>query len=353
MASRALPLFVFSHNDEKTIEPFLSSLDAAIGRAKLDALLLVSPDDPAGTLTSFHPEIHLLANGCKDRTIELADNYAQHRQASVPLTVHRIELGDKGDAWNFAVHTVVGARTDSPILLFLDSDIDLSESKLDALVAQLCRQPRVLASVSEPIKRKRKFDLRSPVAFVLSRSSQGHSDGKICGQLYALRNDIAQKIWLPRGLLVEDGFLAGCINTEMFSHEPEMALIRASHEVHHYFDAEPSMASSVKHEARLELGTHINAMVWPLLWGQGSRSDEFLKAQYTDDPNWLVRRFASAVKTRGLAQFQWSRALEPFTNLRLDAKLPLKTPVAALRSAQRAAALVRAYADAKSERLLW
>lgn len=352
MASQALPLFVFTHNDEALIESYLASVDAALARAQWNEVPVVSHDGTT-TKTTFVPEIHVLANGCRDATVTLAEAYALHRKSKVPMRVHSLALGDKGEAWNYGVHTILADRTDVSTLLFLDSDIDLSQSRLDGLVTALCDNPNILASVSEPLKKKQNFNLRSPAAFVLSRSSQGHSDGKICGQLYSLRRNIAERIWLPRGLLVEDGFLAGCINTQMFSHEPDVSLIHANRQVHHFFDAEATLASAIKHEARLELGTHINAVVWPLLWSEGSESDKFLKARYDADPSWLVRLFADEVKRYGVRQFEWRRALEPFVNLRVDATLPLKSPIAALRAAQRSVALLQAYRDAKSGRLRW
>jgi len=334
---RVVPLFVFAHNNEQTIADFLGSLAAALGR---------SPTLEREAI------VYVLANGCRDRTVAVAEEAISRLPLSTKAHVEEIERGGKANAWHHAAHAVLPRHPTADVAIFLDSDVDLSETDLGALVALLRERPSVLATTSKPSKRPIPFQLGRLAAYLSSRSSSGHKNGVICGQLYAMRADWAARIWMPRGLLVEDGFLAGCLRTRFFSGEPDDGLIVAHPTARHYFEVEQSLAGAIRHEERTELGSHMNFVAYPLLW-ETDDAEAFLKEHYDRDPDWLVRRFESELSTRGRGVFRWNRILASFRELKLDGKLPIRGVMACLRALQRGIALERAYRRATAGDLRW
>jgi len=334
---RAVPLFVFAHNNELTIADFLASLAAALTKNPVLASEAV---------------VYVLANGCRDRTVAVAKQAISELPLATKAHVEEIERGGKANAWNHAAHTVLPRHSTADVAIFLDSDVDLSETDLGALVALLRERPNVLATTSKPSKRPIPFQLGKLVPYLSSRSSSGHKNGVICGQLYAMRVDWAQRIWMPRGLLVEDGFLAGCLRTRFFSGEPDDGLIVAHPSTYHYFEVEQSLGGAIRHEERTELGSHMNFVAYPLLW-ETEDAEAFLKAHYDADPDWLVRRFEHELSSRGRGVFRWNRCLASFRELKLDAKLPIRGVMACLRALQRGIALERAYRRATAGDLRW
>lgn len=330
-------VFVFSHNDEGTIAGAVESLVAALRRSPTlrdDALLYVLP------------------NGCRDRTAERAQEALSTLAMGARATVESIERGGKANAWNHAVHEILPRHPEADVAIFLDSDIDLSETDLDDLVALLREQPNVLATISHPRKRRVPFSFGRFAAFLSSRSVTAHKNGVVCGQLYAIRADWAQRIWMPRGLLVEDGFVAGCLRTRFFSAEPDDSLIIAHPRTYHYFEVEPSFVGAIKHEERTELGSHMNFVAYPLLW-QTENAESYLAERYAEDPDWLVRLFEEQLAARGRGLFRWQRCIAAFRELRFDRRLPVRFVMAFLRTFQRTVALERAYRRASRGDLRW
>lgn len=319
-------VFVFSHNDEATIEGYLASLDEALGRAR----------------TSLVPIVYVLPNGCRDATAARARDALAKFRFSEGAFVEEIALGGKANAWNHAVHEIAPRHRGIEFALFLDSDIDLCDTELSLLVELLQEEPGVAAATSQPKKKRVEFSLTGVVPFVLSRSSQTHQDGVICGQLYAIRTEDAARIWMPRGLLVEDGFLAACLRTRMFSTDPVDSLIRAHRGVHHYFDVESTLHGAVKHEERTELGSHMNFVAFDLLW-QADDATALLEQKYEQNPSWLIEEFERAVAVRGRRVFRWSRMFESFQGIRPGVDAPRRCVMASLRTVQRSAALWGAY----------
>jgi len=331
-------LLVFSHNDESTIAGFLKQLLACLQRCGLSST-----------------RIYILANGCKDRTAENARASLSGMPPETNGRVVEIELGGKANAWNTGIHEVLKDGDDSDLVAFLDSDIELSETRIDQLFSYLESNPRVSATTSRPVKRKVSLTPSTLVSYVLSRSNPAHRDGAICGQLYAARLGSIRRIKMPRGLLVEDGFLAACLRTDMFSIEPDDELIKAHPDVLHFFDVEGTLAGAVKHEARTELGSLMNFEAFDQLWAVKGKegAEKFLQRRYSEDPDWLIEDYEKSFKAKDSKAFEWSRALLPFRNLKGGLGFPASLVFASLRSAQRGLALRKAYKMASNSEFRW
>lgn len=239
------------------------------------------------------------------------------------------------------------------VCVFLDSDIELENTDIGDLVTTLGEDPHALAVVSHARKRRVPFAISTVVPAVLSRSNKPPENGKISGSLYAIRKDYAARIWMPSGLLVEDGFLAACLRTKLFSQEPDDSLIVAHPKVFHQFEAETSAWRAIKHEERTEMGSHMNFIAFSLLWNASPNAETWLRTQYEKDPDWLIREFQKSVLEKGWRSFRWARIMDPFTVLTLSPSLPAKASFALLRSMQRGMALIGAYRRAKRGDLNW
>ena len=330
--------FVFSHNNEETIADYLSSLIQAIFRS--DSL----PNDAA---------IYVLANGCTDNTVSTAQAYARNNTKNPSIHIEEISIAGKANAWNHAVHEVTPKHPNACIAVFLDSDILLEETDFSSLVSLLLTDSHALATTSQPRKLRLPFSPGKLIPYLASRSNQEHRNGIICGQLYAARIDFLKQIYMPCGLLVEDGFLAACLRTQLFSQEPDDSLIVAHPNVHHYFEGEESFRGLIKHETRTELGSHINFIAFPKLWSATPDTAGYLRRRYHTDPYWAITDFKNEVATQGVKVFHWSRIFSSFSQIRLSPSIIVKLFIACLRSTQKLIALVFAYRKASSNDYSW
>lgn len=331
-------VFVFSHNDEATIGNFLGSLLNCLVRAHSSERRFF---------------VYVLANGCKDSTVERAQAAIEQVPETIRAAVVEIAMPGKANAWNHAVHELAPLHSDAEVSVFMDSDIDLTETDLSGLVRLLEERPDVLCTTSRPMKRKVPLGAATLVPAILSRSNVEPQNGVICGQLYAARRSFLDQIWMPRGLLVEDGFLAACLRTKLFTQDPDDGLILMHPGVTHRFEVERSARAALRHEERIELGSHMNFLAFPKLWAEGENAGRWLQERYEEDPDWLVEEFERTLKDRGLGLFKWKRALHPFRALSWSSARPAKVIFATLRSAQRSLALWGAYRKSRQGDFGW
>lgn len=169
---------VFAHNEEQNIAATLRSI-------------LV-----AGEGESF--EIVVLANGCRDNTVAVAQ---AHASQNTNIHLVEIELADKSNAWNYYVHQV-SARypfCEAGIHVFVDGDVQLKSTSFKAFSTTLLNCPFTNAVGALPTSgRDREAWSQRMVA-----------NGTLAGGLYALSADFLQrirqhKVFIPRGLIGED-----------------------------------------------------------------------------------------------------------------------------------------------------
>lgn len=157
------------------------------------------------------------------------------------------------------------AATPPDRCVFVDGDIRIPEvGSLERLLAHL-EDPEVAAAVSRPVA---VFDPTMPrwlrVAF--DKTKTGHEDGAVCGMLYAARWEALRDVRLPVPCLVEDGFLAACLVTRMFTTPGSPSLVRAAPDVSHEYVAPLSLREFFHHSVRIETGALMNAALYTPLW---------------------------------------------------------------------------------------
>lgn len=215
----------------------------------------------------------ILCNGCSDRTFEVANRIVEGLGVNSPGTfeVSNFEQGGKGRTWNRFVETLT--ETEAEVAVFVDGDIRIEDPDAIAKLSRvLTSNPEARAAVSRPVAT---FHPDAPAAlrYLFERTKTEFEDGAICGQFYAAKVDAIRDIRMPDPCLVEDGFLAACIKTELFSQPDVPKKIVAAGSVQHHFEAPRSLSEFFHHSIRITLGTELNAALFTPLWGAATREE--------------------------------------------------------------------------------
>jgi glycosyltransferase involved in cell wall biosynthesis len=173
---RPWPVAVFAHNEELNIIACLES----IARERCT-----------------HPlQVHVLANGCTDRTEPLVRDY---QKANPWVSLTSIPLGDKANAWNIFVHEIAQY---SSVCFFVDGDVQVVPGAFDALFRELAGHGDANAAGAIPLSGRSKRKLQRLVC----------ENRVLLGNLYALHGEFVQRmkqerIRLPVGMYGEDGLV--------------------------------------------------------------------------------------------------------------------------------------------------
>lgn len=252
------------------------------------------------------PEIVVLENGSSDNTASLAKDALLRFYDGIPFKVESLEIGDKGNTWNEFVHRICSA--DADLLIFVDADIELgSDETLENLISGLVADQTARVAVSQPLKdiaRKEQHSRMEKLS--LSASASGHSGpARLAGSLYCGRADIMRQLRIPRGLLVEDGFIRAMVLTNQFSEPENVNRMIASPNTCHYFEAVTQPGPLFRHERRLAIGTELNIMLFA--WAERILADgkdlcEEIRARNETQPGW-VRDMALEQLKQGSFEF--------------------------------------------------
>jgi glycosyltransferase involved in cell wall biosynthesis len=174
--AQPLAIAVFAHNEQDRIATALTRLlDSGIRNTV---------------------PIHVLANGCRDRTESIVADFAA-RRAQVRL--HTIARGDKANAWNHYIHVI---REQAQAHCFVDGDVEVQPGCFDALHAALTGTHGALAATGVPASGRHR------AAWI----HELQTTGGLVGNLYALSGSFVDRIRsmglkIPVGTIGEDGFV--------------------------------------------------------------------------------------------------------------------------------------------------
>lgn len=342
---------IFAHNEEVRIVATLESL------SRQDFF------DWAGR-RSVSVQICVLANGCSDCTVARSREACERlfaRKECVDASVAIIARAGKSNAWNEYVHRFSAPEAD--YLIFMDGDIQFVGSEtLRTMVSCLEEAPHASVAV-DTILKDIVFSAQKTVLETLSiRTSELSRAGdlKIAGSLYVLRACVAKRIWLPIGLLVEDGFLKALILTDGFKEPEKVEKIVRANGAAHTFAAEKNPLVLFRHEMRLMKGTTQNIILFGFLRRQlapcgAAEIGEMIRALNLADPQWVETMTHAVVKARGWRVLPLETVALPFRQL---ARLPRGALqrygiVCLLRTIFNGLALIGAYFDLRRGRLCW
>jgi hypothetical protein len=247
-------------------------------------------------------EILCLANGCTDRTADVAAGIFERQMHDHPdhaaMRALVVELRARGkiNAWNQFVHAL--SAREAQFLFLMDSDILIHRREtLWNMLRALEGDARAHIAVDRPCKhvlfktRKTLLDHFSLAASRLTSSGEA----QLCGQLYCIRARVARNIYLPKDLAAcEDGFIKALVCTDFLTHPVESQRIRLAEGAEHTFEAYASPTAIIKNQKRQIMGqTIVHILVDGYLKSrppaERARLAETLEEMDRTDPAWLKR----------------------------------------------------------------
>lgn len=280
-----LSIGILAHNEEGAIGATIASL---LGQSALSD-------------SSISTEIIVVANGCADRTVDVAAAALEKAPAGVDRRVVDIETPGKANAWNVFIHEASAPEADYFILL--DADIEFAAPDAIArLVGHLAENPEIDIAPDQPVK---KFSdgggaLR-PVIRALQKSGSD-SDHALSGQLYAARAPALRNIVMPLGIVVEDGFLRAMVLTRSFSEPETLSRIRRAPGVSHFYRPYETISEIWRYERRQAVGTAINRFLYDeLRFWRAAAVDiaSEIARRNREDVDWLEKLIAEGLARSG------------------------------------------------------
>lgn len=282
-----LSIGIIAWNEEQAIQPFLKSLFNQSLLAELHK-------------RGRHCEILCIANGCTDRTPQVAaeifaQQSAQHPHANA-FSGRVVNLRERGkiNAWNQFVHVV--SAPEARYLFLMDADIVIhNRETLWNMLLTLETNAEANVSVDVPrkdVEIKGRKSIRDRVSLAASRPTRS-SAAQLCGQLYCIRAQTARNIYLPRDLSAcDDGLIKALVCTDFLAHGVWPMRIQVAHNASHTFEAYTSLKAILKNQKRQMIGqTMVHLVVDQYLrklpsW-QRSKLAETLKKKEQEHPTWL------------------------------------------------------------------
>ncbi len=172
---------VLAYNEEGFIERCLDSIDQAISKHE-----------------SLVADVNIICNGCRDNTYQVTERYCQTKYG---WNVFDVKLGDKANAWNFAIEQA----NRGPILtVFVDGDCTITRESLSSLLNFYNEQPDCYIIAGIPKTQGRTTES------TISKTMDGEA---LSGNFYALTPAFLKKVYelnfrLPVGLIGDDSLLA-------------------------------------------------------------------------------------------------------------------------------------------------
>jgi glycosyltransferase involved in cell wall biosynthesis len=286
---------IMAHNEAGHIRDTLTSLAAQ------DLLTESCAED-------LNIDIVCVANGCTDDTAAVAEQALQDvltGRNRISARVGVVDKAGKSHAWNEYVHRLSSPGAD--YLFLMDSDIRFGgTSTLRHMLEALASAPEAHVAVDTILKdivfkeKKTAFEKMSLAASDLSLTGPA----KIAGSLYCGRGAVLRSIWMPVGLLVEDGFLRAMITTDNFT-RPEMPdrIVRAP-EATHIFEAVTHLPTLFRHEVRLVVGSAMNFILFDYLSDairmHGGHAGVLIQRLNEEKPDWFPALIRERIQACGI-----------------------------------------------------
>jgi glycosyltransferase involved in cell wall biosynthesis len=176
---------VFAYNEENGIADALGRIEACADAATL--------------------RVHVLINGCTDRTERVVRAYRPTRAEVLPVVIAR---GDKANAWNHYTHEV--APQDAAMHVFTDGDMLITPGSVGAFLHAFASEPHVHGCAGLPVSGRSRDAFRDKL----------RRQREMAGNLYAVRGDCLGEfrrrgVRLPFGIFGEDGLVTALIKHDL------------------------------------------------------------------------------------------------------------------------------------------
>ena len=247
-------------------------------------------------------EILCVANGCTDRTAEVAAKIfgelaTDHPHApALRFRVANILERGKVNAWNQYVHHF--SAPSAAVLFMMDADILIHRKEtMENMLSTLEQDTQAHVAVDVPrkhIAQKHHRSLWDRLSLSVSQTTLA-ADGQLCGQLYCIRSEVARRIYLPKDLSAcEDGLIKTFVCTDFLAHAAWPERIRVAPDAEHTFEAYTTARSILKNQKRQIIGqTMLHVLVDQFLQSRPSAEKtnlvQFLEGKDVAEPAWLKK----------------------------------------------------------------
>jgi glycosyltransferase involved in cell wall biosynthesis len=247
-------------------------------------------------------EIICVANGCTDRTVQVAGDafgrmaLGQPERRGLVTRVAEISMPGKNNAWNRFVHEF--SAREARYLCLMDADIILNKpDTLELLIGELERDPHLDCASGFPLKyiaRKARPSFRERLSLAGSDMTDS-TTGRLSGMLYCMRAAIARNLYLPRDIIaVDDGFLKAAICTDFFRAPVDPSRVTAVRGATHLYEPYLSLGDFLNNQKRQMIGqttVHV-AIEYLKTLPEPDRASlgATLKRSDSRDPDWLKRQ---------------------------------------------------------------
>ena len=293
-----LPVF-FGNCGQETMAAERTAVDLAVLAHQEEATVANAIADIARQSLMADPELDvkvwLLANGCRDRTVERAEAAVRALDAGMAARFEVLDLAQPGKSRTVNAFFHRLSRPEAELLLLLDADCRLVRTDtLGRMVGALRTRPELHVFTGRPVK-----DIvheAQPLGFVgrlIASGADQLSDFRksIAGGLYCIRATTARRIHLPAGLPVEDGFVRAMMLTDFLTKPEHLERIDGDPEVFFVYESIRTVPALVRHQTRLIVGSAINSALYARirrLTPTEAEAEAMLRDAAADD-GWLAR----------------------------------------------------------------
>jgi glycosyltransferase involved in cell wall biosynthesis len=252
-------------------------------------------------------EVLCIPNGCTDRTAEIAAAVFAEQEKSQPFArafaggVRDMREAGRNHTWNAFVHGLSSPQAE--FLFLMDSDIlfNRRETLFNMYRALLDNSEACIAS-DQPIKDvslKPRKSWRDRISLATTEMN-GAIRGRMTGQLYCIRADVARRLYLPRELGIDDGFIKAIVCTDFFSQELDPGRIVVAQDASHVYEAYTSAGELLKNQKRQMIGQTIVHVLVEYLKKlpphQRIHLADTLRHKEEASPEWVARLVAEHVQ---------------------------------------------------------
>lgn len=259
--------------------------------------------------SGFEIQIVCVPNGCTDNTAQAA--LGAMLAAAEKLTspkgirwqVHPLTKPGKTNAWNVFIHELADPQAD--VIFMVDADIQIfMPDTLRNMIQTLYAHPDALICTDLPVKHivfRDRHSLMDQISMKTARINQSAS-GQLCGQLYCARAAWLRRLWIPEGIIVEDGFIKK-MAVSNFLTEPENAARRivTAETASHVFEAYTRLPDVLATHRRQTAGYLIHRWIFEFLekhLAEAPDAAALIEQLNRTDPGWSRNVIADGIKSR-------------------------------------------------------
>jgi glycosyltransferase involved in cell wall biosynthesis len=248
-------------------------------------------------------EVLCIPNGCADRTAEIAAAVFAEQPHSNPFSgafacsVRTIREAGRNHTWNAFVHDLSHPETE--FLFLMDSDIRFNRREtLFNMYRALLQHAKASIASDQPVKDvslKLVKSWRDRISLATSEMN-GAIQGRMTGQLYCIRAEIARRLYLPKELGIDDGFIKAIVCTDFFSKKLNPDRIVLAKDASHVYEAYTAVGDLLKNQKRQMIGQTIVQVLVEYLkrlpQQQRTNLADTLRRKEEASPDWVARLVA-------------------------------------------------------------